>query len=139
MMASLGPEQLALLNNERGLPQADLVNALAQDEIMEEDTNNNTSHTFRWDALLIFIMGSFLLFLWAFYCQHFFEILFKNLHQVPEHLQNNFENIIQMAAQAGRLNIVRTFTANRIEALLNDPDTALRAEQALRNVGALRR
>lgn len=142
MIASLSPQALAQLNHDLGIQPQELLQLIPVNPNEIPGDIDTTHENFRWDAVILFTIGSSLLFLWAFYREQIIDFFFNNIHRLntlPQHAWDNYSNIMDIAARSGRLEIIRTFTVNRIETLLSDPETALRAEQALRNAGALSR
>jgi hypothetical protein len=109
----------------------------------DEVINNNNNHDVvtsndtgvHREAIIIFILGTFALFMIAHYGKDILNLLFDlSVNTVPEIIQQNTRGLLQYAINTGHENATRAYLAHHAQTLLNDPDTTPRIVNALRVV-----
>ena len=126
-------EELIIFNEELGVNPQQLFNAIQEnpDEV-ENEIELNTQN--RYDALILFILGTLALYLITRYSSNILENLFGFAREVPGALQRSIAGIIRFAAETGRLDAVYDITTREAQNLLNDPDTANRVVRGMQRV-----
>lgn len=133
----LSPEQLAelhaQLNTQPGEFEIYLEGTVPNRPrpIIEEEHEQNT---FRADALVLFAIGTALVFVWAFYRHEIADFLFNfqtGIRNIPSLLNQQLLSIINLAYSNNQHEAVAAFTSHKIGVALNNPETARQAQNAL--------
>ena len=130
-------EELIIFNEELGVDPQQLFLAIQEnpDQIKNERIPNTQN---RYDALILFILGTLALFLIIRYGSTILENLFDFAREMPGAIQRSIAGIIRFAAETGRLNAVYDITTREAQNLLNDPDTANRVIRGMQRVQEFR-
>jgi len=108
------------------------------DEVLNNTNHNDVTSNdtgMHREAIIIFILGTFALFMIARYGRDMLNLLFDlSTHTVPEIIQQSARGLLQYAISTGHENATRAYLAHHAQTLLNDPDTAPRVVNALRVV-----
>ena len=128
-------EELIIFNEEIGVNPQQLFLAIQGDQV-ENEIEPNTQN--RYDALILFILGTLALYLITRYGSTILEYLFDIAREMPGAILRNIAGIIRFAAETGRLDAVYNFTAREAQNLLNDPNTANRVVRGMQRVQEFR-
>lgn len=129
---SLSLEELSIFNDNLGFNQRDYM-------IWHDLDNVNTvriiepypPRSFGWDSLALFIVGTIILYGIARYDDSILSTFY-------DFGIGNVNGLIQFAQQAGQVPQVRTFLIDQTQNVLNNPDTAPRVCNAMRQVNEFR-
>ena len=107
------------------------------EQVLEENifVENVSNQRIRWEALIIFLLGTFALFMIARYGRDILDFLFDlGTNVMPEVAQQSVRGLLQFAINTGHGDATRTYLVNQAQHLLNNPETAPRVVNAFRTI-----
>ncbi len=133
LIRDLNEEEIIIFNQELGVDPQQLFHAV-EEANPEVDNQQLLEFSQRYHALILFILGTFTLFIISQYGSTIIEYLFNFIYEAPGAVHRSITGIIRIAAESGCMEAVYGHTAREAQRLLDDPDTAGRVVNAFREV-----
>ena len=133
LIRGLNEEEIVIFNEELGVDPQQLLRAV--EAANPEIDNQQVFEPYqRYNALILFVLGTFALFIISQYGSTIIEYLFNLIHEIPGAIHRSIAGIIRIAAESGRMDAVYGYTTREAQRLLDDPDTAPKVVNAFRAV-----